>query len=340
MMGLRDKIDRTIRASQRPYVGFVVIVCVALVFVGSSLRFLRGYFGETVIVTEDALTRFSGDMLPVFKAQIIGTQAIPSSLVEEVTTRIGVFTFGPSTTAHFGLLRVGDHVLLVKSASSIRENIKTYSGVLVLSGENSVARDVYNEMLIAYPTLREGSLPLILDLTYPIWWWFGGLAAEAVVLGAALFLVWRAIQYRNPNNHPLIKTLARFGDVDMVIAEIERQMVDENESDPVPLHITPDWLVSAQGPLQIMHLSEVVWVYKYRENDTSIVRIWDRHGQQIGVAAIGDWQADALVTAVSQRTPWAFVGTDSIVEKMWKKDRRTFMRLVDERRTEKRQPSL
>lgn len=340
MMDLRNKIDDTIRRSKRlsVIIAIVVIAFVAIAFVGSSLRFVRGYFGEPIILTEDSLTSNS---LPVFKAEIISDETFDSGMYEETTTEIIGVSIGTSTTAYFGLLLVGDHVLLLKTPGPIQENITQYSGVLVASHEDSIGRDVYSKILKEVPQLAEGALPLILDATYPIWWWFGGLAFEAIMLCGGLYLLVRTIRYSNPNNHPIIKNLARFGDVDAVITNIERELYANNYSELEVLNITKNWLIYSYGPvLQFMRFSEVMWMYKIRENDTSIVRIWDRNGKQIGVACSGEEQADAIMTAVTRLAPWAIVGTDSIVEKMWKKDRSTFLRMVDERRTENHQSPL
>jgi hypothetical protein len=342
MMDLRHKIDDSIRRSKRLSIitAIAVIVFVVIAFVGSSLRFVQGYFGQTVILTKDTLTSFGSDSLPVFKAEIISDETFDTGISEETTTKINGLSLGTSTTAYFGLLSIGDHVLLLKTAGPIREEITQYSGVLIASREASVGQEAYSEILKEVPALGEVALPFILDTTYPIWWWFGGLALEAIMLCGGLYLLVRTIWYSNPNNHPIIKNLARFGDVDAVLLNIEREMRDNKYSELGPLNLTQNWLIYSYGPvLQFIRFSEVVWVYN-TENNNSIVRIWDRHGEQIGVACTNEEDADGIVTAVTRLAPWAILGSDKTLEKTWKKDRSTFIRMVDERRTEKHQSPL
>jgi hypothetical protein len=343
-MSIRAIIQQSIRRSnlKTVIISMIAIATGVGFFAFSTTHFLSGYFGPTVVLTEETLMSVSPDSLPLFKTSISSDDTHDLNVSEETTTTINGISIGTSTTAHFGVLLIGDHLLLVKTSGLIRENVTEYSGVLVAVQADQVGRDLYSDLAKEAPEFADAVLPLILDVSYPPWPWFAGLAVEIGLIFFGFYNMRTVFASHNFSEHPIVKKLERFGDSETIMNEIDDEMLQGQPVQVHQLHFTRNWLINKRAfNVQATYHRDVMWVCKYVRSTNGIKSysaiIRDRSGELIEVAA-RQKKIDAMIAAVLQRAPWAIVGYNPAVESAWRNNREGFIRTVDERRAQVTRP--
>lgn len=350
-MSVRDTIYQSVSRSNRntAILSLLAIIIAVAAFVLGSSKFALSYFGAPKTIDEDFLTTvdpaqkefpdsLDAAALPLYKVQISGDEMFDSGMYETTTsTRNGVET-GSSTSAYFGILTVGDHYLLVKTPGIIQEKVTDYQGVLLPYTTDEVGRDVYNDIIKEVPDAKDVLVPLMLDTGYDTMPWFLGLGVEGLFLLGGLFGLGTVMSRSNPNNHPILKRLSRFGDIESVMAEIDNEIMQAQPENVDKLQFTRSWVIFKNGnDMQFARISDVMWVYKHitqtRYGKNYATYVWDRSGQLLNVPG-KEKNVDAMIVAVLQRAPWAIAGYNKDVESSWNKDRAGFIRTVDDRRTQ------
>jgi hypothetical protein len=169
-----------------------------------------------------------------------------------------------------------------------------------------------------------------------------GLGLGVLVGLASLFAAGLAL-YRliNPQAHPALKALSRFGTVDAVTSEIDVDMATGQEQVGKKVHFTRRWLVSTQSSLQAMPFRDIIWCYKmitqHRTNGiptgkTYAAHIMDRHGKNLII--IGkEAEVDQVLQKTVHSVPGVVAGFSNELSALWQKDRPRFVAAVDERRS-------
>ncbi len=169
-----------------------------------------------------------------------------------------------------------------------------------------------------------------------------GLAVALPVLGFGLWKVLRVVgRAANPERHPLMLTLARYGPPDEVAASIDRE-ADELSNAPLrgPL-VTRSWLLrpSVFG-LQVVPLDDVVWVYrKVTKHSTNGVPTRTTHAAVINrrdgrSLEIGGTESAAgeVLQRILGSAPWILAGFDNELAGLWASRRDVVLDIVDKRR--------
>jgi hypothetical protein len=321
--------------------GLIIAITIGC-FVFLTAPFLVRYFAPPVVLTEEMLNTLRFDSLPPFKVLIQGDSTDSTGKAEQITRKITGITIGQFVIARYGVLFVGKRFLLVKTFDKIDESVTDYSGFLVPSNSDQVGRQVQGEILQKTPTLSDAALPFILDTSVPPWPWIAGLIAEVSLIMLALSRLPKVLG-KNFNNHPITKSLRRFGDSEAILNEIDDELL-HGESDQVGyLSFTDSWLIYKMGStMEFERLNDVMWIYKsitsYNGRMAYSVYIWDRSGEMIGVVGRTEQHVDAMMDAAARRAPWAYVGHNPKVENAWKSDRARFAGLIDERRARMSSP--
>jgi hypothetical protein len=343
-MTMRDTIHQSISRSNRntAIISIIAIVIAVAAFALVTSKFIFGYFGSSVTITDELLTTTTTDSLPLFNTTVSGDAMYDSGWVEETTTtRNGVST-GKSTTGYFGFLLVGEHLLLIKTPLVVNEELNDYKGVL--TPLDKVGQQVYDDYVTdpEYKEVKDLILPMMVDTDYDKMPWFLGAGVEALLALGGLFGLATAVSRSNPNNHPILKRMARFGDTESVMSEIDNEMMSGEVTQVDKLQFTRNWIIYKSGnDMQFARLADVMWVYKFIMSrngaKTYSAYIWERSGQMLNVTS-KDKNVDAMIVAVLQRAPWAIAGHNKDVEKAWKGDRAGFIRTVDDRRAQMSRP--
>ena len=351
-MSMRDTVHQSISRSNRKtaILSIIAILIAVAGFVGTlgkklpipdtdisipgTSSFVLRQFGETKPITEDTLTSATPASLPLFNVTLEGDEMMDSGMYEETTTtRNGVATGPASITAYYGILTVGDHFLLVRIPGLVNEKDTDYEGVLTANDE--VGMQVYADYIKEFPELDGVLVPWVLDTAYDAMPWYMGAGAEAVLLLGGLFGLATVAARSNPDNHPIIKRMARFGEAEGVMSQIDGEMMSGQVAQVDKLQLTRNWVVYKSGnDMNFARISDIMWAYKHvtqtRYGKNYAAYIWDRSGQMLNIAG-NEKNVDAMIIAVLQRAPWAIAGYNKDIEKSWQNDRAGFVRTVDDR---------
>ena len=296
-------------------------------------RFILRQFGETQIMSEEELLALTPDQLPVHNVQV--TADIVYNLdgdSYEYTEENGRQV---SIDAYYGILEFRDADLLLRTHTIADEKQDTYKGSVVVP-TTKVGKEMYEDFASFYEEDdRLTLLPFVFDAAYDTTPWYMGAGAEAVLLLGGLFGLATVAARSNPDNHPIIKRMARFGEADGVMSQIDGEMMSGQVAQVDKLQLTRNWVVYKSGnDMNFARISDIMWAYKHvtqtRYGKNYAAYIWDRSGQMLNIAG-NEKNVDAMIIAVLQRAPWAIAGYNKDIEKSWQNDRAGFVRTVDDR---------
>ena len=256
--------------------------------------------------------------------------------MREVSSRGGA----KEVVASYFLLPAGRRLLLVRSPRETPQ--AEYKGTLVAMPPqvlDAVLRSAQDEA----PALRKALLPVLLDAELsPRDDWILGAVGVVCFLVGAFFLLSGLQRTLQPEQHPVRKTLARYGDPTNVALQIENELRNAANADVFgKLRMTANWVIFA-GPfdLKLTQLNDLVWAYQkiVKHYHTFIpvgksysVILRDRAGQTIEVQAKKN-SAPAILTSIERRAPWVVSGFSRDIETAWQKQRNELVAAVDQRR--------
>lgn len=251
-----------------------------------------------------------------------------------------------SVDASYYALLVKDRLLLVKlngspDAKSLSPDLTGWLDKITPE-EN---REIIESLVAENPKLADAFLPYKLNSgDFRINGILGGLAAAAVGLLSLWGLFTLARRALNPASHPILKSLALTGPLDLVTPQIEGELARPHTI-LGNLHLTTSWLVYAQGTrFQAARFADLAWLYKHvlttrsygiAVNRTYSAMVYDRFGRQLSLTAgRKEKSADELLLAIYARSPWMVMGFSKDMETAWKKDRAGFLSAVERRKAE------
>ncbi|HVU12424.1 MAG TPA: DUF6709 family protein [Phototrophicaceae bacterium] len=254
-----------------------------------------------------------------------------------------------AVTGAFVLLTVGKRDLLVKIPSEITADTSlahTYTGLLV-NFPDDVTSQVIPDIQQQEPSLTSTLLPIMLDTSdfHVAAYVALVLMAVGIILGLALLIVGTR-RMIDPSSHPIMKSLARYGDSQAISDEINRELAANPTKLGKTVALTPHWLVS-QGTtyFKAARLRDIAWMYenitRHRTYGITTRRtyegyVYDRYGKLTNFAAKEQQVQDGL-RAIAQAAPWAVMGYDAQYAEMWRKNRDQFLATVDQRRAQAEQ---
>jgi hypothetical protein len=203
----------------------------------------------------------------------------------------------------------------------------------------SVQREIFDDFRREVPDQVENLIPLVLDNIDKQWQWYGG-AAVLVIL--ALGGLWGVITFvqrsSNPQNHPTMKKLARFGEIDQVAESIEAEL-DSLIDEVGKLKLTRNWVVYATGSsFDAIPYRDLVWVYKMIKKGkystkSYFAHIADKHGTLLEVPA-KEPQVDTMLQGILGRIPWILAGYSDDIKQAWNRDRQQLVAAVEQRKAQ------
>jgi hypothetical protein len=238
-------------------------------------------------------------------------------------------------------LAVGDRLLLVKAPVGKHE--LKYSGTLgavPAEVQNGIARGEAKNSSAMKGTL----LPFMLDAT-------GFRTGENLLVagvgfligGIGLFLAGLAVRRTmQPDIHPLLTKLARYGSLQDVRMRIDSELRSEGGGEKFgAMQITSNWLIHAAAyKTDVMASRDIIWAYpkvtKHYHNGiptgktySAILR--DSKGQSVEVSGKKD-SVPKLLESVQRRMPWVLIGFNKELEALWLKEKQQFLQMIEQRR--------
>lgn len=313
----------------------VLIVALGGLFLARNVYY--NLFSGPFTVTPDYVLGISNvKTLTQYYITVTGEDAMDTGY-QYISTRKGVETSHDSYVA----LLLGDRYLLVQKQGDAVEGVTKYTGTLVPM-PSSVQREVINDMVRQYPKLDNVFLPFMLD-THA----FGADAISVLVAGIIATagglwgLLGALLCLTNPSRHPIMRGLARFGDADMIINQIESEL-NQDHLGVHKIHLTRNWMITyTSRSFKAARLTDIVWLYQkvtqYRVNGIIptgklyTAMIWDKYSTNISVSG-KDYQVLGILDSVAQRAPWAIIGYKPELKDAWRSDRQGFLMTVEQRR--------
>lgn len=144
----------------------------------------------------------------------------------------------------------------------------------------------------------------------------------------------------SPQRHPVYRRLARIGEVGQLEAQIDSEMASSVRR-LGRCRFTQNWILHrTMFGFAVMRMEDIVWLHKkvvrhytngIPTGKTYAAILHDRHGSRIEIPS-RQTNVDQLLSAMSQRAPWAFVGFLAQTLAAWTSNRAALVAACDERR--------
>ena len=332
-----DFISRQIKRTNRNMFLFGTVVLAILgVCLAATWRDTYNFlFGPFPIQSSELVKIWNPDVPKRFFLKVEGEESLPTGMREVDASN------HDKILAEVVALVVDKRFLLVKTPPDKQE--LQFTGTLTAIPPQ-VFNGVIHEWEMKHPGQKGTFLPFMLDATGSrkgdnLW-----AAAGAAVLGI-LGLVMVAIPLRRqlqPDHHPLLIQLAKFGGLQDVRMRIDTEMRGENGGEKFgAMQITTNWLINAGAyKTNVMATRDVVWAYpkvtKHYHNGiptgttySAIIR--DSKGQSLEISGKKD-SVPKLLESLQRRMPWVLVGFSKELEALWMKEKPKFFQLIEQRR--------
>ena len=332
-----DFISRQIKRTNRNMLLFGTVVLAILgVCLAATWRDTYNFiFGPFPIQSSELVKIWNPDVPKRFFLKVEGEESFATGMREVDASN------HDKILAEVVALVVDKRLLLVKTPLDKQE--LQFTGTLT-AVPPQVFNGVVHEWEMKHPGQKGTFLPFMLDATGfrkgDNLWAAGGATALGI-----LGLVMVAIPLRRqlqPDHHPLLIQLAKFGGLQDVRMRIDTEMRGENGGEKFgAMQITTNWLINAGAyKTNVMATRDVVWAYpkvtKHYHNGiptgttySAIIR--DSKGQSLEISGKKD-SVPKLLESLQRRMPWVLVGFSKELEALWMKEKPKFFQLIEQRR--------
>lgn len=325
------------RCRRRLVAWTIALVGVAL-FASGERRYIRNFFMgpyELSAADLDAITDASDS--PRYFVRVTGTKALDTGLQEiTIRKRHGVET-GRSVSAGYYALVVGSRLLVCKSGAGRRT---TYEGELT-----PMPMDLRKRLFDTPETqaLRARFHPYYVDsdsFRLPGYVAIVGLIVFGFLLVKHGLGAWTHL--RNPETHPVIARVERWGDPIGVAVAAETEARTPRYRGAKGWAVTDQYLVqSTFFTFELLRLSELLWAYKkVTKHSVNFIPTGKTYEAvlfcQGGGATIAGKEKtiDGVLEFAARRSPWAIFGFSTELQQHFRKNAEAFRAAVEGRRRE------
>jgi uncharacterized protein DUF6709 len=332
-----DFISRQIRRTNRNLLlfGSVILLGLALLLAGGWRDTYNFLFGPFPIQNSELISIWNPDLPKHYFVKVEGDETFQTGMREVDANN------HDKIRAELIALVVDKRLLLVKAPV---DNQQVHFTGTLRAIPAEVANGVVHEWDRKHPDMKGAYLPFLLDAT-------GFRKGDNLLVAAAgagfglLGLVLVGIPLRRklqPENHPLLKQLARYGMLQDIQMRIDAEIRSEGGGEKFGhMQITTNWLLHAAAyKTNVMATRDVVWAYpkitKHYHNGiptgktySAIIR--DSQGQSLEISGKKD-SVPKLLESLERRMPWVLVGFSKELEALWLKEKPKFFQLIEQRR--------
>ncbi|OYQ65689.1 hypothetical protein B9G53_06435 [Pseudanabaena sp. SR411] len=263
--------------------------------------------------------------------------AIDDTGVQQITKRVRRSTgqtISQSVSAKYQTLQLDKRILLVKSGISGSSNQVT-GGLSDISSE--IKSRIVTPIESQDSSLKGAFLPFMLDTNdYRL----GGYVVLLFALPLSLVSIWQivsALRWRSDlGNHPIRKRLAKIGDWQTLIQEIDTEASSGINTVTIGGNqLTRSWLLQLLNTdIKAIKLDQLVWAYK-KVTSTKYGKIYsavlyDRYGEEYGCPCSNEADVELLLKELFNRFPYLILGYSDELQKMWKRERQKMIDSVDQ----------
>jgi hypothetical protein len=262
--------------------------------------------------------------------------------VETVETSNGVETKRYVSSAYYALL-IDNRYLLVKSAST---------PPLTVAGELSPIDPNAASHLFKGLTpqeIQERAYPFELDtegFRTPGYWALGGASGFLILL--FLFARPALARFQDPETHPVMQRVRKWGDPISISAEVEREAENPAPRKYSNCILGEKYVIDrSYYTVDICRFEDLIWAYKkiVKKRVNLIPAGTDYHAVMIFYGASKEIQVkeknvEEILRFAAERAPWAVIGFSDKLDELFEKQQGDFCAAVEARRRElKQQPS-
>jgi hypothetical protein len=332
-----DFISRQIRRTNRNLllIGTVILAVLGLLLAGGWRDTYNFLYGPFPIENSDLVSISNPNAPKRFFLKVEGDETFRTGMHEVDANN------HTKVRAELIALVVDKRLLLVKTPSDNQQ--VQFTGTLT-----AIPPEVFNGVVHdwdqKHPDTKGAYLPFMLDAT-------GFRKGDNLIVAAAavgfglLGLVLVGIPVRRklqPENHPLLKQLAKYGMLQDIQMRIDSEMRSEGGGEKFgAMQITTNWLIHAAAyKTNVMATRDVVWAYpkitKHYHNGiptgktySAIIR--DSKCQSLDISGKKD-SVPKLLESLQRRMPWVLIGFSKELEALWLKEKPKFFQLIEQRR--------
>lgn len=330
------------RTNRNLLITLIILFGLGIGLLAVSARYLTNVLSGPSVIDRAALIKVTNpDAVANYYVTVKADRNVDSGFTQVTTTRSrsGSVT-NTRTSGYYRVLLLGDKAILTKMS-------KVMSGTTVtgaLAGiPSDVKRDIIDDIIKDVPDMKDSFLPYMLDATD-----FNGGAYAIIPLLLILFGlgIFALLQYlrrsSNPENHPIMTALGKFGPAQQVASAIDAVLPANTKGMALPaLNLI---LFPGIYGMKVNGMADLAWAYRVntRRRGASAsapsiisVNLFNRNGKvDAAPFAYDEARATALLQQINQNAPWVVMGYTAEIEKSWKSNRAAFIKSVDDRRAQ------
>jgi hypothetical protein len=332
------------QSAQRQLTTWLLVLAASLAL-GAYFRHYLADFARGPFNTSAAELRAirDPDLAPHSFVRVTGELVKDTGVQEEtVESENGVETKRYVSASYFALL-IDHRFLIVKSPSSPP---LTVAGALA-----PIAPDTASHLFkgLTPQQIEERAYPFELDtqgFRTPGYWALGGAAFFLLLL--VRFARPALARFQDPEKHPVMKRIAKWGDRISISSELEREAENPAAQKYGGCILGEKYLIHrSYYTIDVARFEDLLWAYKkiLKKRHTFIPVGTDYHAVMIFYGVSKEIQAkekqvEEMLQFASQRAPWAVIGYNDQIATYYKKQQAAFCAAVEQRRRElKQQPS-
>jgi hypothetical protein len=333
-----DFISRQIRRTNRNLFvfGASILTILGLLLAAGWRDTYNFIFGPFPVQSSDLVSIWNPDVPKRYFLKVEGEESFPTGMREVDASN------HDKIRAEIIALVVDKRLLLVKTPADNHQ--LQFTGTLTAVPAEILNGEVH-QWDEKHPDMKGAYLPFMLDAT-------GFRKGDNLVVALAgagfgllgLFLIGLPLRRQlQPEAHPLLKQLAKYGGLQDVRMRIDTEIRGENGGEKFrSMQITTNWLIHAAAyKTNVMATQDVVWAYpkvtKHYHNGiptgttySAIIR--DSNGQSLEISGKKD-SVPKLLESLQRRMPWVLVGFSKELDALWRKEKPKFFQLMEQRRT-------
>jgi hypothetical protein len=332
-----DFISRQIRRTNRNLFlfGTVILAVLGLCLAGTWRDTYNFIFGPFPMKSSELVAIANPEAPKHFFLKVEGEESFATGM------RVVDSSNHNKIRAEVVALVVDKRLLLVKTPLDKQE--VQFTGTLTAIPPQ-VFNGVVHEWDTTHPDQKGAFLPFMLDATgfrKGDNLWAAGGAGVLGILGLVMVTI-PLRRWLQPDNHPLLVQLAKYGGLQDVRMRIDSEIRGENGGEKFGvMQITTNWLINAGAyKTNVMATRDVVWAYpkvtKHYHNGiptgttySAIIR--DSKAQSVEISGKKD-SVPKLLESLQRRMPWVLIGFSKELESLWMKEKPKFFQLIEQRR--------
>jgi hypothetical protein len=335
-------VARCRRACRHQVMAWLVVLAAGLAFLGFQARYLRNFFAGPYAIDEAGLSAVNNpSTAPRFFVKVTPADVLDTGIQETTTETENGTPTKTYVSSQFWAARLGHRLLIVRA--------KEKPGALV-TGQLEPMPDYLAQELFSgtdASLMRQVTYPMVLDTQ--------GFRKEGyIILAVTAFFLWLMYIFlrrslRNamdPWQHPAIARVAKWGDVHLISAEVERDLREAARFRAHGITLADHYAVTNSFfVFNVLRMHDLLWAYKkitkrrvyfFIPAGKEFDAVLKFYGGDVSFRRSGfghrEEKVEEVLKWVAERAPWAIIGYSDELNTLFTKQTEEFARVVEQRR--------